>query len=181
MNRFSSLALISMVLVLSACKSVKIENGEVPTNYLPLAKKLEGIYNGRISGIDGQLVIRFEGNIPKVDFLNNQNTDIVGNIPACKTEIGNLTEVNLKGDKENPQVDTATFKILKGTCGKYFVGSELYLTFKNNYRDISASYLKEYRQERRCTWDPGAPPHVPPREVCNYESTPIYGSGSFRR
>ena len=181
MKILKALLLVTLGFTFSACKSVKIENGEVPEQYLAMAKKLEGIYAGKISGVEGQLVIRFEGNKPKLEFINSAGADIFGNLESCGARIGNLTEVALKGNKDNPHVDAAIFKLFKGKCNRRSLGTELSLTFKHDHREIRASYLVDYRQERRCNWDPGVPPHVPPRQNCYYESIPVYHTGTFRR
>lgn len=175
--RLLVLALLATATV--GCKSVEIQNGEVPAEYLYLAKKFEGQYEGKFNGIAGQLLVRLEGNKPVVEFSNSTGSDILNS--GCESSIGNLKTVHLKGTKENPQIDSAVFVFNPGKCALQVQGREITFDFENDYTKIESVILKERRMERQCTRDSGAPPHVPPREVCRYEERPILLWGKFYR
>ncbi|RYZ84693.1 MAG: hypothetical protein EOP04_17525, partial [Proteobacteria bacterium] len=79
LNIVKGFVAIAAIVTIAGCKTVKIENGEVPSQYLSEAKKLEGTYRGSFNGVRGDLVIRFEGNRPKVHFRGNNGDDILHN------------------------------------------------------------------------------------------------------
>lgn len=67
LNLFLCLSVLTLIV---GCKSVTIENGEVPDQYLPQAKAYEGVYSGAFNGIAGDLIISFQGNKPIVTYKN---------------------------------------------------------------------------------------------------------------
>lgn len=179
MRILSLLSLFGLLSILAGCKTVDIENGQVPADYVHLAKKLEGVYEGSFNGVPGQLIMTMVGDQPILEFKSPRGADLLD--PRCQSQIGLLKRVHIKGQQSNPIVDSAEFQFSAGNCKSSVVGNELSLNFRSSYNRVEVSLLKEQKQERRCQWDSGNPPHVPPREVCNWEVVPVYLNGNFKR
>lgn len=180
MKKLASLLVLALALV--GCRDVKIVNGEVPSEYLGQAKKLEGIYHGQFNGVGGDLTISFEGNKPVVSFNGENGNDILA--PKCQSRIGLLKSVSLGGSKENPEVKSATFAFSPNNCLSV-EGRELILAAKekNGAIRITATILREVRTERECRWEYIGNPQNGGgmHEVCNIRQTPYYFSGRFER
>lgn len=171
MKRF--LVLLVATLALTACKTVDIENGEVPEEYLSRAKKVEGVYQGSFEGRTGELKIVFEGNRP---ILSYQDRNGEGLLPTgCRSAINNLkwAYVTRKG-----AVDSVGFYFDPGVC--YIDGREVVLSFSKDYNSIRLSLFQRRQVERRCRWEPGGPGR-PPYEVCEHYQNDITLQGRFSR
>ncbi|MBC7371936.1 MAG: hypothetical protein H7326_10245 [Bdellovibrionaceae bacterium] len=181
LNELKVLIVIAAVATVAGCKTVKIENGEVPSQYLSEAKKLEGTYRGSFNGVRGDLVIRFEGNRPIVQFKNNNGNDILNN--NCNSDVGLLRSVTVKSENKNPRVSNATFAFDAGRCSLSVEGREISIGMKDKSGDavLNVSILQETRSREVCGWDSGAPPNIPPRQVCRTEFQSYYLTGSFSR
>jgi hypothetical protein len=180
-NLKTFLLAISAIAIFAGCKNVKIQNGEVPSQYLSQAKKLEGTYHGSFNGIRGDLVIHFEGNRPVVTYKGANGNDILNG--GCGSDIGLLTKVTIKSENKNPRVSDATFEFNPGSCSLQVEGRTLDIGFKekDGVLRLSASILQETRPVNVCQWDPGAPPRVPPYQNCHTEFQSTYLMGSFVR
>lgn len=180
-NLVKTLIAVATLASIAGCKTVKIENGEVPSQYLSEAKKMEGTYRGSFNGVRGNLVILFDGQRPMVRFQNGNDNDILSN--NCNSEIGLLRTVTVKSENKNPRVSNATFAFDPGRCGLSVDGREVNIGFKEKDGGIAlnVSILQETRTRDVCYWDPGAPPHVPAHQVCRTEFESYYLTGSFAR
>jgi len=174
------IALLTLVAI-SGCKNVKIDNGEVPSQYLSQAKKLEGTYHGSFNGVRGDLTIRFHGQRPVVSFKNGNGSDILNN--NCGSEVGLLKEVTVKSENKNPRVSNAIFDFDAGTCSLMVEGRHLNIGFKekNGAVVLNVSILQETRTREVCRLNPGTPPHSPPYHECRTEYQRHFLTGSFRR
>ncbi|MBS1971072.1 MAG: hypothetical protein JSU04_12230 [Bdellovibrionales bacterium] len=173
----ASFALLS----LAACKTVKIKNGEVPSQYLSQAKKLAGTYKGDFEGVPGNLIVDFNGNKPTLAYVNKRGEDILNN--NCHSEFGNMLDVTIKNENKNPTVSSATFAFDAGGCSLMVRGRDASLSFKQTDKGmrINVSILRDLMQREVCSWTPGNPPNVPPAQVCHWEQTPVYLYGTFYR
>lgn len=129
-NLIALLTLLSLSLVLPSCKSGEIVNGEVPNQYLPEAKKLEGVYHGKFNGVSGALTISFEGNRPVVTYKNKKGTDLLNN--NCNSQIGLLREVEVQNQNGNMQITSAVFDFNPGSCSKEIAGRHLRIAIKES-------------------------------------------------
>lgn len=167
--------LLSVValLALASCKTVKFENGEVPSQYLSQAKKLEGVYQGSFQGLRGKLVISFEGNRPYVRMTDNAGRDLA--LPQCRANIHQLKWAYINNKK---QVKSVGFYFHPGSC--FVEGRELVLDFNKDYNVISASILDRRVVDRHCRWEVHDPRRGP-QEICEYVYRDIYFTGKFSR
>lgn len=178
MNKLSILVLAILGFALVGCKEVEIQNGEVPESYMYLAKKLGGTYAGSFDGIRGDLVIKFDGNRPILEFINPQGKEILG--ADCDSEIGLLQTVYLKGRKESPKISSAVFELDPGRCRFQIQGRQLTLEFDDSHQKIRAAILKRRYEEQRCKWE-FVNPSGSPQHVCKYETVYDYLSGRFNK
>jgi len=171
MKRFILLLLATTAL--AACKTVKIENGEVPDEYLSRAKKLEGVYSGSFEGRRGELRISFEGNKPVLSYKDARGESLV--MPECRASINDLkwVYVTRKG-----AVDSAGFYFDPGVC--MIDGREVILSFSDNYNTIRVSLLDHRVWDRRCRWEV-TDPRRGPQEYCEVTQREIYLQGKFSR
>jgi hypothetical protein len=171
MKRFILLLLATTALV--ACKTVSIENGEVPDEYLARAKKLEGVFTGSFEGRRGELSITFQGNRPVLTLKDIRGESLL--LPQCQSNINDLkwVYVTRKG-----AVDSAGFYFDPGRC--FVDGREVVLSFADNYNTIRVSLLERRVTERNCRWEVGDPRYGP-REYCEYVQRDINLYGKFSR
>lgn len=169
------------LLALAGCKTVDIKDGKIPDGYISQAKKIEGVYQGQFNGVRGELVLTLEGNKPVITFRNSTGDDILSN--NCHSFFGDLKKVYLKGSKGNYQLDGAQFEFNAGACSLMVRGREMEIDFKNTDKGMrmNLSLLKEMQMRQVCTWSPGAPPNIPPQQVCQWEQNPQYLYGNFTR
>ncbi|HEY8271168.1 MAG TPA: hypothetical protein VIG33_09800, partial [Pseudobdellovibrionaceae bacterium] len=109
LNVFFGSALISILTLftLTACKTIDINEGRVPSEYLAQAKQLAGTYKGSFNGVAGDLVISFNGDKPVVKYHNSHGDDILNN--NCHSSFGDLLQVTVKNERKNPSVSRALF------------------------------------------------------------------------
>ncbi|WP_374029316.1 hypothetical protein [Bdellovibrio bacteriovorus] len=171
MKRFILLLLATTAL--AACKTVQIENGEVPDEYLARAKKLEGVYSGSFQGRRGQLTITFEGNKPILLYKDTRGESLL--MPECRSSIDNLkwAYVTRKG-----VVESVGFYFDPGICN--IDGREVMLSLSNNYNTIRLSLLERRYFDRRCRWEVRDPRHGP-TEVCEVFQRDVTLEGKFSR
>lgn len=170
------IAILGVSLALTACKSVKIENGQIPNEYLSEAKKFEGVYKGKFNGVPGELKVSFEGNKPILSFRDaNGNLDFIA--VHCKSQIGLLKAAYL-GGRNDRELTGASFGFSPGAC-RNIIGNSIELSF-DRANKINASIEADRRPERRCTIEGGGP-NNPPRERCTTEWVSVYYRGSFAR
>jgi len=170
------------LLAIAGCKTIDIKDGQVPSQYLSQAKKLEGTYKGEFDGVPGNLIIAFNGNKPTIAYNNKRGEDILNN--NCRSEFGNLLKVTIKNEDKNPTVSSALFDFDAGDCSLLVRGRDAELNFKQTDKGmrIDISILKEIDERQVCNWTPGNPPNgIPPQQQCQWERRPIYLYGRFYR
>lgn len=171
MKRF--LLLMLATTALAACKTIQIENGEVPDQYLSRAKKLEGVYYGSFEGRRGSLTISFQGNKPVLSYKDSRGDSLV--LPQCQSSINNLkwAYVTNKG-----AVSSVGFFFDPGVC--HIQGREVVLNFSKDYSSIRVDLLEQRVLDRQCRWEV-QDPRYGPREYCEYVQRDVNLQGQFSR
>lgn len=167
------LLILASTLALTACKTVQIENGEVPDEYLARAKKLEGVYAGSFEGRPAELKITFEGNRPVLTYKDNRGESLL--LPECHAAINNLKWVYVAN---KGVVDSVGFYFDPGLCA--VDGREVVLSFTKDYNTIRLSLLQRRVYERNCRWEV-SDPRTGPREICEINQRDINMNGKFSR
>ncbi len=175
------LAAGAIFLAIVGCKTVDIKDGKIPDGYLAQAKKIEGVYAGQFNGVRGELVVSIEGNRPVVTYRNSQGDDILNN--NCHSFFGNMQKVFLKGSKGSYELSGAQFEFNPAACSLMVRGREMTIDFKQTDKGVklNLTVLRELQSRQVCHWNPGAPPNIPPQQVCQWEQTPYYLYGTFSR
>ncbi|WP_415064269.1 hypothetical protein [Bdellovibrio sp.] len=171
MKRFILMLLATTALV--ACKTIEIENGEVPDEYLARAKKLEGVYSGSFEGRRGEMTIAFEGNRPVLSFKDSRGDSFMPS--SCKSSINDLKWVYVN---RKEAVDSAAFYFDPGTC--FIQGREVVLYFSKDYNTINVRILEYQKTERRCDWSVPDPVRGP-IEHCEVNRVDVTLNGKFSR
>lgn len=174
------------VLAFTACKEIKVENGEVPDQYRDAAKAYTGVYKGKMDGDAGQVTVALSGRKVVVTYKDAEGTDILE--PACKSQIGLLTKVKASKDGKTYKLDQATFAFEPNNCWPSVDGRELTLDFKKKESkgvtqiQMSASILLRQEWQQNCHIEPGNPrAGVPPREVCDQVPVTTWSTGKFTK
>ncbi len=178
--RLLSLTLIfSALTFLNACKEIKIENGEIPDQYLAQAQQLVGDYAGEFARRKGVLQLRLDENVAKAHFSSSLGDDLLGE--ECNSRIGFLKRVTVSGDGDEAKLKNATFAFDPNHCKDEVWGEELSLDFKKESDKIKiyASVFHYATWELDCyyTYDPiqGT------RQVCSEDYVHHYLRGKFVR
>lgn len=165
----------TIALGLTACKTVSIKNGEVPSEYLSRAKQVEGIYHGHFDGRPGTLKINFEGSRPTLSFQDSQNGESFVS-SQCGAQVGHLNwaEVSQKGLIKN-----VGFKFTPGICR--ILGRDVVLSFSKDINNVQVSILqkKGYR-EGVCHYQTREP-RVGIQKICEKIEYDIFLKGRFSR
>ena len=171
-----------MIFALSACKEVKVENGEVPDQYREMAKAYMGTYAGKMNGNAGAVTLALNGRKVVMTYKDPQGSDILD--PMCKSAIGRLKSVKVSKDGKVYKLDSATFAFEPGNCWADVDGREVALSFKTKAPQIqmSASIILRQEWQEQCRIEPGNPRGgLPPREVCDNVPVVSYSSGKFAK
>lgn len=170
-------------LTMTGCKEVKIENGEIPSRYLAMAKRYTGVYKGQMEGQKGALTLALRGNKAVLIYASEIGNDLID--PRCQSQLGELKSVRLKengiGDLE---LATAKFGFDPHRCDVAIQGREIILNFspRGDRMRVSVAVLAGTSWESRCRIEPGNPAAgLPPREVCAPQATSEYLKGIFKR
>ena len=178
---FAKLVLPTLTLLaLSACKEVKVENGEVPDQYRDMAKAYMGTYKGKMDGDAGAVTLALNGRKVVMTYKDARGTDILD--PMCSSVIGQLKSVKVAKDGKVYKLEAATFAFEPGHCWGDVDGREVVLNFKKKEPQIQvgASILLRQEWQERCRIEPGNPrAGQPPREVCDNVPIVSYSSGKF--
>ena len=144
MKNFKNFILgVSLLAIMSGCKTIDIQNGEIPAEYASVAQTLVGEYPGTFNFRDGKLILSLEGNKPLVTFKSNKgDTDLLAD--KCQSKIGALTQIKVSGSPEDRTVEItgATFAFDPGLCG--IDGRTLEFSISKNDKgglDLDASLL----------------------------------------
>jgi hypothetical protein len=157
-----------------SCRSVKITNGRIPATYLSQVKLIEGVYEGRMDSQFVKLNVQLEGDYLRV----TASPDILGS--DCKSRIGDLKEVMVKGREPNYEVTDAYFDFDPNYCSANILGRNLAFSIKKSGATIklSASILERMNPRRVC--NPICMPNAGCIDNCHDEYTdPVYIYGDF--
>jgi hypothetical protein len=150
--KFTQFALsLFLVLGLSACKTVKTPDGNVPAEYAAAAKTLAGTYQGDFNGVPSEISLQFNGDAPVLTYTNVAGHDLLG--VGCGSEIGKLAGISLD---PLASVEAAYFTLLPGNC--LVEGQIVTLEIKKQGSDTLAalSVVKGHRIV-----------HIPGQEICH--------------
>jgi hypothetical protein len=183
-----NLCLLALILVLSACKAIKVENGEVPDDYRAMAQGYMGTYAGTLDGVSASVTLTLDGRKVLLSYKDANGTDMIG--APCDSKIGNLQTVSVSKtrslDASSPvtyKLDSATFAFDPNRCWGSVSGREVVLDFSRKaagHIRVGTSILINQEFQRDCRIDPGNPRSgVPPHEVCDQVPKSIYSSGHF--
>lgn len=166
------------LLTITACKTIDIKDGRIPSKYLSQAKKIEGSYKGEFNGIAGNLVISFNGDKPIVEYHNRHGDDLLNN--NCHSSFGDLLKVTVKNENKKPSLSNAIFSFDTGECSLMIYGRDISLDFKqtDHGMKVNLTLLQEIRQHQVCSWNPGPPSNSP---NCTWQQDPYYLYGHFIR
>lgn len=156
----------STLLCLSACKSVDIQDGKVPSEYLAQMKKYEGIYHGSFESNASQIEIRFKNDIPEVIYTDEFGHEILDE--KCHSHIGQLKKLTVYDEDNNTFNSQAVFAFDPGSCTDV-KGRELTLELKDE-KKFTVEILNEVHQSMSCH-----------RGGCHPIGSNIYLEGSFSR
>lgn len=180
--------LIACALLLSACKTIKVENGEVPDEYRAMAQAYMGTYQGSFNGFKGAITLALSGRKVILTYKDaSGSSDILD--ARCNSRFGDLESVNVSKDKSSGskttyKLDSAVFAFDPNRCWGSVDGRDVVLDFskKNGHTRVDVSILYRQDYERRCRIDPGNPrAGVPPHEYCDNVPVTSYLTGRFQR
>ncbi len=174
-NHITRLSLLAICLLAVGCKTIKVEDGKIPNDYIIEAQKYVGSYSGAFEGRDGKLDISLEGNTVHLQFLDGKNNDILGD--ECSSQLGLLQEITVSGSKKNPILDRAAFALDPAKCSDRLLGRSVNLYFSHQGTQLNVAILHRTESVYRC--EPGGPVGGAPR--CNYETEYRYLRGRFQR
>lgn len=176
------LFLAVLMIGLSGCRNVDFENGEVPQQYLHLAKKLAGTYTGTFNGVRTSLIVDFDGNRPFIEVRNATGNDLIGS--RCGSIIGDIKSASVSGTEEDPKIKSVSFHFAPNNCIS-IRGTEVVFDIKEKNGGISlqASILASREFRRECRWEVSPPPPYGggPREVCEVREDARYLYGRFSK
>jgi hypothetical protein len=183
--------MLACALLLSACKTIKVDKGEVPDEYRAMAQAYMGTYAGSFNGGSGTLTLALVGRKVVLSYKDASGTssDILD--ARCDSRFGNLETVTVSKDKAAStggktayKLDSATIAFDPNRCWGSVDGREIALDFskKNGHTRLDASMIYRQEYERQCRIDPGNPrAGVPPHEYCDEVPVTRYLTGRFQR
>jgi hypothetical protein len=184
MKKILVLAILPLVFALTSCKQVDLPNGEVPAQYLTLAKTYMGRYSGAFEGNDGTLTLSLVGN-KVVTTFSGQVNDILGDV-RCNSQIGDVASIQIDNNAQFLQYANIHFS--PNACGS-IQGRTLVLHFSKDSSSFRADILKEVIPVYNCTNStfpiPGEYPNPSPPTFPNPQCRIIYQydylTGQFAR
>jgi hypothetical protein len=178
---------LALLFALSACKEIKVKDGEVPDEYRAMAQAYMGTYSGVMEGSRATVTLALQGRKVVLTYKDANGTDILD--PRCDSKIGNLQSVgvskvrNLTGQAPAAyKLDSATFAFDANRCWGSVEGREVVLDFskKAAHIRVDASILLREEWQRDCRINPGFPRGgLPPSEICNQQPIATFATGRF--
>lgn len=171
------LLLAVSMLILSSCSEVqKIDNGQIPKEYINDIKPFLGDWAGSFHGHRGQLKLSLnETNQLLVSFYGEKSNDL---IPGCDTSFGLLKEVELKDKDNKVRIYRATFDIDTNKCSRSILGQQINFSFNKAQTAASLSLLHRQWREYECRIV-GHDPYGRPIRQCEHVTREIYLHGQF--
>ncbi len=172
--RFLQGLLALMMLSLVGCKSISIEGGHLPKQYLLQAKKLEGRYVGSFEGTKAEIVLFLRGDRPILKYVDQTSKDILG--ADCQSKIGLLQAIMVENKNGRESLGPLEFGFDPGHCVSV-QGRQVILRFlKRNQFEIR---ILDHRElEGEC--DPRFPPPYNGHR-CGTPEVPVYREGYFTK
>lgn len=177
MNFLKMISLGVALVFLAACKTVTIENGKIPDEYVGIAKKYEGQFKGAFNGRKGTLSFELRGTLAVLSFANAGSNDLLG--ADCHSQIQELSSLYVGGSNDNPELRSAVFKFDPGNCDYSVRGREIEVSSDGD-GVLRISLLQDRTWERVCRWEVGDPRYGG-HEVCQMEERTRYLYGKFER
>lgn len=170
---------LSLLVMACACNRVSTPDGQIPAEYIEVAKNYTGTFSGNFEGTPGKLIISLEGTRAIARFeAASGDTDILGR--GCASSINQLLAINPAKKDNQIRVNGAEFAFNPGSC--YVANRVLYVSFKHtgsNPREAKVSVIEGYETQWReqCQWDAQG------RQYCNRyaENVPVYLTGKFSK
>ncbi len=184
-SKFSKLSIISLLalgsLILMGCgRDIKIENGEVPEEYLSVVESYLGSYSGDFNHFPGQIELSLDGRqlVAQFQDLEGQPQDLLD--PRCGSEIGLLKSVRIREVDGEPTLRWATFGFSPGDCQRQVAGRVLDVEVEHRRGNLRfyLSLLQRWENVQRCEWERDSH-HYPPVYRCRTYREGRYLTGRF--
>lgn len=157
---------VAALLLLLGCKPIEFKNGEVPEEYLSIAKELEGTYLGSFAGEHYRMVYVLEGNKPKIEFFAQEDQ-------ACTFVFGEVLSASVRENEDKSlALERVSFRLESENCFRA-IGKAIHfdVSRKDGQFVLDASIVREEWEERICSWqradrrpEPRPGPRPPPPE-----------------
>jgi hypothetical protein len=167
------LMLIYFIFIIAfiGCKEVDVIEGRVPSQYLPYAKQLAGVYTGSFDNQTVELEILFNNDQPEIRFRNALGDELYAS--QCHSHFEMLQKVYINVEDGHYHIDQAIFGYNPGFCSQ-IQGRTITLSFLDT-NHINIKLFKENKSQKRCLGShPGG-------SSCHNEDTPQYITGSFSK
>ncbi len=163
-----------MITAVTSCKQVTIVNGELPAEYIELAKIYMTSYHGSFNSNAGDLHLSLNGKKIVVSFTGDVN-DITGD-EYCDSKMGDLKMLQV--NDQGTMIEAASFAFDPGRCSE-ISGRSFDLTFSQDPKKLQAQavILKEIRPIQVCVVT--GPPN--PVQICHIDYQNYYMGGVFSK
>lgn len=171
------LLILSTIFLFSACSEVvKIENGQIPKDYIDELQPFLGDWVGAFEGHNGTLNLSLnQSDQLIVEFIDNATNDL---IPGCESSIGLLKEVEFKEKNGKVRIVRATFSIDANKCSRSIMGQQLHFYFNKTQTAATIKLLQKQWREFECREVGRDPGGIPIRE-CEHVIRERYLRGEF--
>lgn len=170
---------LSAVFVLAACSEVqKIDNGQIPEEYISEIQPFLGTWTGSFNFHMGELKLSLnDSNQLVVEFYDSQNNDL---IPGCKTSFGLLKEVELKEKNDQVRIQRATFDFDTNRCSRSILGQQIDFYISKSQNVVNVELLQRQWMDYECRII-GYDPNGAPIRECQNTIREEHLTGSFSR
>lgn len=170
---------LSAIFVLAACSEVqKIDNGQIPEEYINEIQPFLGAWSGSFNNHMGELKLSLnDSNQLIVEFYDSQTNDF---IPGCKASFGLLKEVAFKEDNDQIRIQRATFDFDTNRCSRSILGQQIDFFFNKAQTVANIQLLHRQWMDYECRIIGHDPNGAPIRE-CQNVIHDEHLTGSFSR
>lgn len=162
------------VLGLVGCKSIPIEGGHLPKQFLHDAKQFEGRYVGSFEGKKAEIVLFLRGDQPVLKYKDQDSDDILGD--ECQSQIGLLRTINVENKNGKESLGQMEFDFNPGECLTVQGRRVTLRSFKKAQFDIRI--LDHTEMEEEC--DSRFPPPYDGHR-CGSQEVQVYREGFFTK
>ncbi|MCH2535384.1 MAG: hypothetical protein MK008_13150 [Bdellovibrionales bacterium] len=168
---------LSAIFVLTACSEVqKIDNGEIPQEYINEIQPFLGSWSGSFNNHMGELELSLnDSNQLIVEFYDSQNNDF---IPGCKVSFGLLKEVEFKEKNDQIRIHRATFDFDTNRCSRSILGQQIHFYFNKAQNLANIELLQRQWRDYECRIV-GYDPNGAPIRECQHTIREQHLYGSF--